>query len=163
MSYTCTITPHTSTTTSIMSKAGYTYPTTNSSTSRMPHSCYFLPCATSNTSIDNHTLRSKGRIFTNTIGRVRANWQFTRELSLRLITDFQDTDAVPGETSLTDNEEIVFDVLVKYLWNPWTALYVGYTSSTREFQEPDPVDPIFLDLKDEGRQFFVKFSYLFQL
>ena len=57
----------------------------------------------------------------------------------------------------------VFDVLVKYLWNPWTALYVGYTSSTREFQEPDPVDPIFLDLEDEGRQFFVKFSYLFQL
>jgi hypothetical protein len=104
-----------------------------------------------------------GRIFTNTIGSVRANWQFTKELSLRLITDFEDTDAVPGETSLTDDERVTVDALVKYLWNPWWALYVGYTSSTNDRQEWDEPSQTLADLTDEGDQFFVKFSYLFQL
>jgi hypothetical protein len=104
-----------------------------------------------------------GRIFTNTIGRVRANWQFTKELSLRLITDLEDTDPVPGETSLVDDEWVRVDALVKYLWNPWWALYVGYTSETRDFQEIDPTTDMLEDLRDEGEQFFVKFSYLFQL
>jgi hypothetical protein len=103
-----------------------------------------------------------GRIFTNTIGRVRANWQFTKELSLRLITDFEDTDPVPGETSLVDDEWVRVDALVKYLWNPWRALYVGYTSGRRDFQEIDPATGLLEDLRDEGEQFFVKFSHLFQ-
>lgn len=105
---------------------------------------------------------ASGRIFTNTIGRLRANWQFTKELSLRLITDFEDTDPVPGETSLVDDEWVRVDALVKYLWNPWRALYVGYTSETRDFQEIDPTTDLLEHLRDEGEQFFVKFSYLFQ-
>jgi hypothetical protein len=108
-------------------------------------------------------IKKSGRIFTNTIGRVRANWQFTKELSLRLITDLEDTDPVAGKTSLVDDEWVRVDALVKYLWNPWWALYVGYTSETRDFQELDPTTDLFEDLRDEGEQFFVKFSYLFQL
>jgi hypothetical protein len=104
-----------------------------------------------------------GRIFTNTIGRMRANWQFTKEFSLRLITDFEDTDPVPGETSLTDDEWVRVDALVKYLWNPWQALYVGYTSEARDFQAIDPATDLLEDLRDEGEQFFIKFSYLFDL
>jgi hypothetical protein len=102
------------------------------------------------------------RIFTNTIARARANWQFTKELSLRLITDAEDTDPVAGETRLEDDERVVVDVLVKYLWNPWKALYVGYTSNQRDFQEFDEPSDALVDLRDEGEQFFVKFSYLFQ-
>lgn len=104
-----------------------------------------------------------GRIFTNTIGRMRANWQFTKELSLRLIADFEDTAPVPGATSLTDDEWVRVDALVKYLWNPWQAIYVGYTSEARDFQEIDPATDLLEDLRDEGEQFFVKFSYLFDL
>jgi hypothetical protein len=102
---------------------------------------------------------NSNRIFTNDLGRVRANWQFTKELSLRVIADFERLDAEPGETSLTDSEQIVGDVLVRYLWNPWQALYVGYTTSNRDFED----DVTLLDVEDRGRQFFVKFSYLFQL
>jgi hypothetical protein len=104
-----------------------------------------------------------GPIFTNTLGRARLNWQFTRELSLRLIADFEDVDPVPDETSLADDETLRLDALVRYLWNPWWALYIGYTSQNREFQELDEPDGALADLREEGRQFFVKFSYLFQL
>ena len=71
-------------------------------------------------------------------------------------------DPVAGETSLVEREQVTFDVLVKYLWNPWWALYVGYNSN-RAVQEidADPGPP--LNLTDRGEQFFVKFSYLFQL
>ncbi len=109
------------------------------------------------------SLGGPGRIFTNTIYRVRANWQFTKELSLRVIADLEDTDPVPGETSLTDEEYVRLDALVKYLWNPWKALYVGYTSEREDVRTFDGSRGTFVDLRDEGSQFFVKFSYLFQL
>ena len=94
---------------------------------------------------------------------MRANWQFTKELSLRLIADLEETDPVPGETSLTDDERIRVDALVKYLWNPWWALYVGYNRNARDFLELDAASPDPLAGSEEGRQLFVKFSYLFQL
>jgi len=102
-------------------------------------------------------------IFSETLVRARANWQFTKELSLRLIADLKDLDPVAGKTSLTDDERLTVDALVRYLWNPWQALYVGYTSNERDFQEFDDDTRSLVDSTDEGRQFFVKFSYLFQL
>jgi hypothetical protein len=104
-----------------------------------------------------------GRIFTNSIGRVRANWQFTKELSLRVIADFESIDSVPGRTALTDDELVTYDILVRYLWNPWRALYVGYNQNTRDFQQLDGSTNMLLDATADGRQLFVKFSYLFQL
>ena len=113
------------------------------------------------TELTNH--RGPGRIFTNRIGRVRANWQFTRELSVRLIGDFEETDAIPGATSLTDSQRFAADLLVRYLWNPWWALYVGYNSSSRDFQQLDEMSMSLQDVSEDGRQVFFKFSYLFQL
>jgi hypothetical protein len=104
-----------------------------------------------------------GRIFTNSIGRARANWQFTKELSLRLIADVEDLDTAAGQSTLEHREQLTTDLLIKYLWNPWKALYVGYTSNRRDFQEFDDDSMTLMDLRDEGRQVFVKFSYLFQL
>ena len=54
-------------------------------------------------------------------------------------------------------------MLVRYLWNPWRALYVGYTSNKRDFDEPGTIPGAPVPLTDRGRQVFVKFSYLFQL
>lgn len=104
-----------------------------------------------------------GRIFTNTIGSARANWQFTKELSLRLIGEYQDTDTVPGATSLASDTFLTGDVLVRYQWNPWRALYAGYTTNQRDIDEPGLVPGSQVQVTDRGRQFFVKFSYLFQL
>jgi hypothetical protein len=104
-----------------------------------------------------------GRIFTNTIGRVRANWQFTRELSVRVIGELEKTDAVPGETSLTDDERFTADLLVRYLWNPWWALYVGYNTNGRDFQAIDDMTGLPGNVSENGQQLFFKFSYLFQL
>jgi hypothetical protein len=106
-----------------------------------------------------------GRIFTNSLGRVRANWQFTKELSLRLITDWERIDAVAGRTAsdFNDDEQVTADVLLRYLWNPWKALYAGYTSDSRDFQELDAGTGEFVDHAADGDQVFVKFSYLFQL
>jgi len=113
------------------------------------------------TELDNRN--GPGGIFTNTIGRVRANWQFTKELSVRVIGEYEETDAVPGATSLTDDERFTTDLLVRYLWNPWWALYVGYSSSSHDFREFDDVSMSLLDASEDGQQVFVKFSYLIQL
>ena len=64
---------------------------------------------------------------------------------------------------LEDRDQLTTDVLVKYLWNPWKALYVGYTSNRRDFEEFDEDSMTLMELRDEGHQVFVKFSYLFQL
>ena len=55
------------------------------------------------------------------------------------------------------------DGLVRYLWNPWRALYVGYTSTKHEFDQTVPQPGMPVPLTDRGSQVFVKFSYLFQL
>jgi len=104
-----------------------------------------------------------GKIFDNTIARVRANWQFTREISLRLITDFESTDPVASRTSLSDQERITADMLLRYQWNPWRTLFIGYNSSTRDFREFDEMTTTFANLTDEGHQVFIKYSHLFQM
>lgn len=106
------------------------------------------------------------KIFTNRILRTRANYQFTRELSLRAILDYE---AVLPNESLVDLEEekrLGFDVLVTYLVNPWTAVYVGYTDTYENWTLDSPIArPVARsDAADTnvGRQVFVKISYLFR-
>lgn len=119
-----------------------------------------------------HTALSQpegGRIFQNDIARVQGNWQFTKELSLRTIVQLNDTDPIAGRTSLERRRNVNVDLLVRYLWNPWTALYVGYNSNRSNLDLIDgPQGPeLFRDpagtLSQDGRQLFVKFSYLFDL
>lgn len=107
-------------------------------------------------------------IFDNKIARFNANWQFTRELSLRLIGQYEDTEANPSQSRILDRRTFNTDVLVRYVMNPWTALYVGYNNNKRNFEiiEGEHGDQIRLTdsaLKEDGRQYFLKFSYLFQL
>jgi hypothetical protein len=106
-----------------------------------------------------------GRIFTNEISRVKLNYQFTKELSLRFIAQHEKTD--PGIlTRLERDENLNFDLLARYVINPWSALYVGYNSNSSNFEL---VDTEFgreivntSNLRKDGEQFFVKFSYLMQ-
>lgn len=103
-------------------------------------------------------------IFNNHIIRTKWNWQFNRELSLRLILEYDATLSNLGYTSLPTAKNFNGDVLFTYLLHPGTALYVGYNS---DFQNA-LVDPITHTLEptnrlnNDGRLFFVKVSYSFR-
>jgi hypothetical protein len=107
-----------------------------------------------------------GKIFSNDIFRSSWNYQFTREMSLRFIAQYERTDAGPA-SRLTDDRNMNFDVLLRYVLNPWSALYFGYNTNRSNFDiiedEEGLRELITTDgLKKDGDQFFVKFSYMFQ-
>ncbi len=109
--------------------------------------------------------RPGSSIFANHIFRTRVNYQFTRELSLRAIVDYSTVSANAALVDLSHARDLTADVLVTYLLNPGTAVYVGYTDRyesdpfeafTGPFARRDP------RLRSSGRQIFVKASYLFR-
>jgi hypothetical protein len=109
----------------------------------------------------------RGTIFTDRILRTRWNYQFTKEMSLRVILQHEDTDPNPALSRLTRDENLNLDVLFRYVLNPWSALYVGFNNNESNLQlvenEDGTTDLVRSeDLARDGRQLFVKFSYLLQ-
>jgi hypothetical protein len=107
-----------------------------------------------------------GAIFDDRIFRTRVNYQFTKEMSLRVILQHEDTKPT-ALSSLTRDENLNLDVLFRYVLNPYSALYVGLNTNESNLQlVDDGVGPPTLvrseDLARDGQQFFVKFSYLLQ-
>jgi hypothetical protein len=109
--------------------------------------------------------RGGSKVFSNEIIRSNWNYQFTRELSLRFIAQYDETQAGPA-TRLEDDENLNFDLLLRYVINPWSAFYVGYNSNQSNFDivemEGERELIVANHLRQDGDQFFVKFSYLFQ-
>ncbi len=107
-------------------------------------------------------------IFNNHIARSKWNWQFSRPLSLRLIFQYNTLLANENLTVLRTTKNFNADFLVTYLPHPGTGLYVGYNSN---LQNLDPnlryTDFGLARTRDrfinDGKQFFVKFSYLFRM
>lgn len=105
-------------------------------------------------------------IYNNHILRTKVNYQFTPRLSVRTIIDY---NAVLTNQALTNDEttkSLTGDVLMTYMVNPGTALYVGY-NDTYENLRLDPSGPngwrrAQNPTLNTGRQFFVKISYLFR-
>jgi hypothetical protein len=126
--------------------------------------------------IDNTYLYSRLRdrtspdsIFDNHIARSEWNWQFNRELSARIILQYTSTLANPALTALTTTKQFNTDFLITYLVHPGTAVYVGYNSDLQNYDPNLALDPInggILRTRNgyinDGRQFFVKVSYLFR-
>jgi hypothetical protein len=112
-----------------------------------------------------------GAIFENRILRSRWNYQFTKEMSVRFIAQLEETDPT-AFTRLERGRNLNFDVLFRYVLNPWSALYVGYNTNRSNFQLVELDTPNGSgqmrelvrtdDLARDGRQLFVKFSYLWQ-
>ena len=104
-------------------------------------------------------------IFTNDILRSNWNYQFTKEWSLRFIAQYDETDAGPA-SRLEDDENLNFDLLLRYVINPWSAFFIGYNSNQSNFDivemEGERELVIANDLRNDGDQVFMKFSYLFQ-
>jgi hypothetical protein len=114
-------------------------------------------------------------IFNNHIVRSKWNWQFTPQLSLRLIMQYNSVLAnTPGNTffpytSLPTQKEFNTDFLLTYLVHPGTAIYVGYNSDLENLEHelvPGPEGPSGLftakGYMNDSRQFFVKVSYQFR-
>jgi hypothetical protein len=105
-------------------------------------------------------------IFNNHIFQSKWNWQFNREAAIRVILQYDTVLANPRMTRLKTRKNFNADFLFTYLINPWSALYVGYNSNYRNVD----LIPIGFggaivtsdDFLHDSRQFFVKFSYLFQ-
>jgi len=101
-------------------------------------------------------------IFNNHIARTKINYQFNRELSLRIILQYDSVLPNPALTSLTRRKRFTNDFLITYLVNPGTALYIGYNDVLEN------LDPRLLMVDDElvrtrrSKQFFIKLSYLFR-
>ncbi|MEW6130357.1 MAG: DUF5916 domain-containing protein [Acidobacteriota bacterium] len=107
-------------------------------------------------------------IFNNHIYRSKWNWQFNRALSLRLIFQYDTVLANPELTSLQTTKNFNADFLVTWLPHPGTALYIGYNSNLQNLDPALRVNDFgILRPRDrfinDGRQLFVKFSYLFRL
>ena len=114
-------------------------------------------------------------IFNNDIVRSKWNWQFTPQLSLRVIMQYNSLLAnTPGNvyypyTYLPTEKEFNADFLVTYLVHPGTAVYVGYNSDLQNLNRNLMLDPTgqaglysprgFIN---DSRQVFVKVSYLFR-
>jgi hypothetical protein len=105
-------------------------------------------------------------IFNNHVLRAKVNYQFTRELSLRLILDY---DAVLPNSSLvalSESKRFAPDLLLTYLIQPGTALYLGYTDAYENMRLnpglPPYLQPTSWPGTSVGREFFLKISYLFR-
>jgi Domain of unknown function (DUF5916) len=114
-------------------------------------------------------------IFDNHIVRSKWNWQFTPQLSLRLILQYNSVLAnTPGNapypyTYLPTQKQFNADFLITYLVHPGTAIYVGYNSDLQNLDHglmPDPAGLAGLYTSkgyiNDSRQFFVKASYQFR-
>lgn len=119
-----------------------------------------------NTYLNTYLETDRGvKVFRNEIMRSSWNYQFTREMSLRFIAQYEETDAGPA-TRLRNRRNMNMDVLLRYVINPWSALYVGYNNNSSNFDIVETHGERELvasdSLKRDGDQFFVKFSYLMQ-
>jgi hypothetical protein len=114
-------------------------------------------------------------IFNNHIVRSKWNWQFTPQLSLRMILQYNSVLAnTPGNTVypytyLPTQKQFNADFLVTYLVHPETAIYVGYNGDLQNLDHnlaPDSAGLAGLysakGYINDSRQFFVKVSYQFR-
>ncbi len=112
-------------------------------------------------------------IFDDHIIRSKWNWQFTPQLSLRVILQYNALLAnTPGNlafpyTFLPTEKQFNADFLITYLIHPGTAIYVGYNSDLQNLDHALALDPLAGLFTSKGyindsRQFFVKVSYQFR-
>ena len=106
--------------------------------------------------------------------RTRANYQFTRSLSARVIVEYDSTLVNPAQTSLLRTKQIGTQVLLTWLPHPGTAVYLGYNNHLQNLSrqlctrgatgacDTNADLPRSPDYLNDGKQIFVKASYLFR-
>jgi len=107
--------------------------------------------------------------------RTKVNYQFTRAISARVIVEYDSTLANPVETSILRKKQVGTEALLTWLPHPGTAVYIGYNNDLQNLDrslcnrlpsgvcDPNnsaaPRSPQYLN---DGRQVFIKASYLFR-
>jgi hypothetical protein len=109
-------------------------------------------------------------VFTNHLIRSRVNYQYNKQLSLRVIVDYNSLLQNAALISLDRQKRVNADVLLTWLLHPGTAVYVGYTDGLENVAlapgvGPGAVNTVLrtnLPAATTERQFFAKVSYLFR-
>jgi hypothetical protein len=123
----------------------------------------------------NHAVADHALVYENQVIRTKLNYQFTRAFSARVIVEYDSLQANPLQTSLLRTKEVGTQALLTWLPHPGTAIYVGYNNDLQNLDrelcnreaggacDPNnttpPRSPNYLN---DGRQIFVKASYLFR-
>jgi hypothetical protein len=107
--------------------------------------------------------------------RTKLNYQFTRAISARVIVEYDTTLANPAETSLQRTKQVGTQALLTWLPHPGTAIYIGYNNDLQNLDRTlcnrlqngtcDPnntIVPRASNYLNDGRQVFIKASYLFR-
>ena len=107
--------------------------------------------------------------------RTKVNYQFTRAFSARVIIEYDTTLANPLETSLPRTKQLGTEALLTWLPHPGTAIYIGYNNDLQNLDRvlcdrgqngacspTAPPLPRTSNYLNDGRQLFVKASYLFR-
>jgi hypothetical protein len=103
------------------------------------------------------------------------NYQFTRAISARVIVEYDSTLANPLQTSLERTKQVGTQALLTWLPHPGTAVYIGYNDDLQNLDRTlckrlqngacDPnntIVPRSSSYLNDGRQVFIKASYLFR-
>ena len=122
-----------------------------------------------------HSVANGALVYESQVFRTKVNYQFTRAISARVIVEYDSTLANPAETSLLRKKQVGTQALFTWLPHPGTAVYVGYNNDLQNLDrslcnrlpggacDPDnTAPPRSPNLLDDGRQIFVKASYLFR-
>jgi hypothetical protein len=103
---------------------------------------------TINYSVSRHVATDEKQ-YEQTIGRVRFRFQANKELSLRLVVQYDDD---------SDNWDI--DPLLTYRLSPFSVFYAGSTHDISELTRDSDNSRLW---RQTSRQFFVKLQYLFRI
>jgi len=118
-------------------------------------------------------------VFNNYLLRTKVNYQFSKELSLRVILDYDATLANTQLLNLQTNlgsyadgpippsKQFTTDILMTYLVHPGTALYVGYNNGLSNLHLDETLSAPAVGYQSSpfnrtNQIFFVKLSYLFR-
>lgn len=122
-----------------------------------------------------HSVADGSFVYENQVLRTKINYQFTRSISARVIAEYDSTLANPAETSLLRKKQIGTQALFTWLPHPGTVVYVGYNNDLQNLDRSlcnrgftgacdpnNPVPPRSNLYLNDGKQIFIKFSYLFR-
>jgi hypothetical protein len=122
-----------------------------------------------------HAVANGALVYESQVFRTKVNYQFTRAISARVIAEYDSTLANAAETSLTRTKQVGTQALLTWLPHPGTAIYIGYNNDMQNLDrslcnrlpggECDPnntVAPRAMNMLNDGRQIFIKASYLFR-
>jgi hypothetical protein len=123
-----------------------------------------------------HDVHGGDLVYEAQVFRTKINYQFTRALSARVIVEYDSTLANPSLTSLLRTKEVGTEALITWLPHPGTAIYVGYNNDIQNLDRSlcnrlpilntcDPnntTPPRSANYLNDGKQIFVKASYLFR-